>query len=392
MRLVARRHELGYMRDGARVTASLGFHERIARALRAGDRDRARAARGALADLARRLAFGTGSGLRRAERAALSPEERTCGMIGTRSVACALAAMGLAAILATAGAAQDGSAPSAAPGAAACAEQLRDAVRANGAAAGKALMQELQRTRPAAADSARKPIINLAVEEFQSGQRETGIGMLEAAKAVAPESRGILSVLGQFYWYADERLACIENFAALRRLDPDDETAMQYWDLLFFVPEGFRVPERLVTDKFVIRPLRAADAELDYRAVMDSRERLLGVFGPDSDWPAPDLTLEADRRALANHEREHQQRSAFTYTVMDRAESEVLGCVYIMPVHSDDYDVQVVYWVTEQAARKGGEAELGAELEAWLASAWPFVSVLFPGRNMDWETYNRLYG
>ena len=43
LRLVARRHELGYMRDGARVTASVGFHERIARALRAGDRDRARA-------------------------------------------------------------------------------------------------------------------------------------------------------------------------------------------------------------------------------------------------------------------------------------------------------------------------------------------------------------
>ena len=317
-------------------------------------------------------------------------------MIGTRLAARSITAMGLVAILATAGAARDGAAPGAAPGPApgpaACAEQLRDAVRANGAAAGKALMQELQRTRPAAADSARKPIVNLAVEEFQSGQRATGIGMLEAFKAVAPESRGILSVLGQFYWYADERLACIENFAALRRLDPEDETAKQYWDLLFFVPEGFRVPERLVTDNFVIRPLRAADAELDYRAVMDSRERLLGVFGPDSDWPAPDLTLEADRRALANHEREHQQRSAFTYTVMNRAESEVLGCVYIMPVHSDDYDVQVVYWVTEQAAREGWEAELGAELEAWLASAWPFVSVLYPGRNMDWETYNRLYG
>ncbi len=41
-----------------------------------------------------------------------------------------------------------------------------------------------------------------------------------------------------------------------------------------FETMDFAVPEGLTADDFVLRPIRAADAELDYAAVIESNEFL----------------------------------------------------------------------------------------------------------------------
>jgi hypothetical protein len=94
-----------------------------------------------------------------------------------------------------------------------------------------------------------------------------------------------------------------------------------------FYPGDARVPEALRSDEFLVRPLRATDVALDYDAVISSRAELLVSSG--GTWPREGFTLEENRADLERHEREHGERIAFTYTVMNPSETECLGCVYL---------------------------------------------------------------
>jgi RimJ/RimL family protein N-acetyltransferase len=87
------------------------------------------------------------------------------------------------------------------------------------------------------------------------------------------------------------------------------------------------VPAELRTDEFVLRPIRATDAELDYRAVMETREYLR--LWEQSTWPADDFTVDANREDLVGLEERHDAHRAFTYTVLDPDGVECLGCVYV---------------------------------------------------------------
>src|ERR1700676_5460049 len=97
-----------------------------------------------------------------------------------------------------------------------------------------------------------------------------------------------------------------------------------------FYPESACVPELLKTDEFLVRPLRATDVELDYDAVISSRAELWLRNG--GEWPREGFTLEENLADLVRHEREHLERVAFTYTVMNLEETICLGCVYINPL------------------------------------------------------------
>jgi hypothetical protein len=92
-----------------------------------------------------------------------------------------------------------------------------------------------------------------------------------------------------------------------------------------FYPSDGPVPEVLWTDEFLLRPLGATDVQLDYDAVISSRTQLLRSSG--GTWPKEGFTLEEDVADLERHEREHRERVAFTYIVMNPAETECLGCL-----------------------------------------------------------------
>src|SRR5437868_13449286 len=96
-----------------------------------------------------------------------------------------------------------------------------------------------------------------------------------------------------------------------------------------FYPANAPVPEEKRTNRLLLRPLQATDVELDYDAVMSSAEQLRRWSGRG--WPADDFTLIQNLVGLQEHEREHQEREAFTFTVLNLEETHCLGCVYIMP-------------------------------------------------------------
>jgi len=154
-----------------------------------------------------------------------------------------------------------------------------------------------------------------------------------------------------------------------------------------FVPPDFNIPEKLETEKFRLRMLTVNDVVKDYDAVMTSIDHLKGVFGPQSKWPSKELTLEQDLIDLGWHQKEFQRRSSFAYTVMNREESQCLGCVYIDPTHKIGYDAEIYLWVRESEIKSGLDSMLYDAVKNWIEAEWPFKKVAFPGREIDWTTW-----
>jgi hypothetical protein len=150
-----------------------------------------------------------------------------------------------------------------------------------------------------------------------------------------------------------------------------------------FYPSDAPVPVGKRTDRLFLRPLRATDVELDYDAVMSSAAMLRGWS--QSDWPADDFTLAQNLEDLQRHEREHEEREAFTFTVLDPSGARCLGCVYLAPVPpaalplcaGAAFPVRVGFWVRASEVANDLDRHLLACLREWLATEWRFDGVLF---------------
>jgi hypothetical protein len=154
-----------------------------------------------------------------------------------------------------------------------------------------------------------------------------------------------------------------------------------------FYPDNAPVPEKLRTEEFIVRPLRASDVELDYDAVITSRAELFLRSG--GSWPREGFTLEENQADLIQHEQEHQGRVAFTYTVINPAETECLGCLYIHPLkpllqrydlpaeHIAEASAYVTFWVRQSRLQDNLDRRLLRELVAWFQTEWAFSQVVF---------------
>ena len=155
-----------------------------------------------------------------------------------------------------------------------------------------------------------------------------------------------------------------------------------------FVPESFRVPPGLETREFRLRMLTVNDVVKDYDAVITSAAHLKRVAGGGT-WP-DGLTLEGNLIDLGWHQKEFARRTSFAYTVVSPDESRVLGCVYVNPTRKRGYDASVTLWARQSELANGLEDRLAAAVKQWLAKEWPFESVAYPGRDVDWTTYRQL--
>jgi hypothetical protein len=125
-----------------------------------------------------------------------------------------------------------------------------------------------------------------------------------------------------------------------------------------------------------MRPIRETDVDIDYPAVMGSRERLWEKYGEAWGWPPPTMSFEADRLDLARHEAEILARDTFNYAVLNADESELLGCVYIDPPDSgspDGADAVVSWWVVDREVGGSLERALDEFVPRWLADVWGFT-------------------
>ena len=147
---------------------------------------------------------------------------------------------------------------------------------------------------------------------------------------------------------------------------------------------NFNAPAELRTDEFLLRPILASDAELDYEAVMESKEYLRPW--EQTGWPADDFTLEANREDLCKLERWHADGERFTYTVLNPTGTQCLGCVYILPTSArlfarkqiaaidgarwSEYEVAVYFWIRTSRLSDGLDRRLLDALGPWLEREW----------------------
>ncbi|HEY1014119.1 MAG TPA: hypothetical protein VGE07_15510 [Herpetosiphonaceae bacterium] len=159
-----------------------------------------------------------------------------------------------------------------------------------------------------------------------------------------------------------------------------------------WLPADAEIPAGYVTADYRLRMLSTDDVDLDYEAVIASREQLL--LKSLGDWPAPGFTIEENYADLDRHQREHGERTSFTYTIMNLEGTQCLGCVYVNPLagllakvaahrqvaggeRDPAADATVYYWVRPERIAEGMDRLLIAHLVAWFALEWPFENVVF---------------
>lgn len=151
------------------------------------------------------------------------------------------------------------------------------------------------------------------------------------------------------------------------------------------------VPAELKTDEFALRPIVADDTEMDYAAVMETREYLR--LWRQSTWPEDDFTVEANRKDLIDLEQRHAADRAFTYTVLDPDGTRCLGCVYVFPTSATflakstvtpvgddewvDVDAVIFFWARLSQMASGMDKRLLAALRAWFKDEWKLEKTVY---------------
>ncbi|HEX4521806.1 MAG TPA: peroxide stress protein YaaA [Gaiellaceae bacterium] len=131
-----------------------------------------------------------------------------------------------------------------------------------------------------------------------------------------------------------------------------------------FVPAGFRPPAGLTTADFRLEPLGPEHNERDQAAWMSSIDHINATPGwSDGPWPF-EMTARSNLADLEMHARHFREGRGFTYTVLEPATEDVIGCVYIYPDGTRS-------WV--RASHAELDAPLREAVAAWLATdTWPF--------------------
>ena len=137
------------------------------------------------------------------------------------------------------------------------------------------------------------------------------------------------------------------------------------------VGHDFAVPSGAATTLFVLEPLGPQHNAADLAAWTSSIAHIRATPGfAGRPWPDRPFSLEENETDLVRHAEDFANRTGFTYTVLDPATGEVIGCVYFYPPRRDGYDVEVRSWVT--ADRADLDKPLYQFVCQWLSGVWPF--------------------
>jgi hypothetical protein len=139
-----------------------------------------------------------------------------------------------------------------------------------------------------------------------------------------------------------------------------------------------------------LRPIRASDTEIDFPAVMGSRERLWSIYGEAWGWPPATMTVEQDRDDLQHHEDEIEAHLSFNYALLDAGETELLGCVYIDPPEKAGADAEISWWVVDRLVGSEVERALDELVPRWVVEDWPLESPRYVPRDISWAEWEQL--
>jgi hypothetical protein len=137
-----------------------------------------------------------------------------------------------------------------------------------------------------------------------------------------------------------------------------------------FVPPDFVVPRSLETAGLRFEPLGPEHNERDHAAWMSSIDHIHSTPGfrsPERGWPA-EMPLAQNLKDLEMHARHFEERTGFTYSVLEG--DQVIGCVYVYPSEQPEFDADVRTWVTQ--SRAANDILVWESVTEWLDDSWPF--------------------
>jgi len=155
-----------------------------------------------------------------------------------------------------------------------------------------------------------------------------------------------------------------------------------------FVAADFQVPTLVEAPGFRIVPLGPELVDIDFAAYMSSIEHLQTTFTRSTSWPHKDVSAADAMKDMQTEQARFEKRSSFAYAVLTPDGKRERGCVYVYPSEVPGYDAVVTMWVTKAEFDAGFDAELYAWATAWVAKEWPFAKVAYPGRSIDWATWD----
>jgi len=155
-----------------------------------------------------------------------------------------------------------------------------------------------------------------------------------------------------------------------------------------FVPANFKVPTLVETLKFKLVPLGPDLAKVDFDAYMSSIEHLQKTFTRSTNWPHKDITAADATKDMETEQGRFRRRASFAYAVLTPDGRRERGCVYVSPSAIAGYDATVTLWVTKAEHDAGFDAELYEWVANWVRKEWPFAKVAYPGRAIDWGSWD----
>lgn len=157
-----------------------------------------------------------------------------------------------------------------------------------------------------------------------------------------------------------------------------------------FVPAAFDPPKLVEGPGFKLVPLGPDLVDIDFKAYMSSIEHLQKTFSRSTDWPREGISHADAMKDMETEQARFSNRRSFAYGVLTPDGSRELGSVYVAPSPVGEYDAVVRLWVTKERYDAGFDAELYRWVSNWVRTAWPFNKVAYPGRSIDWQTWDKL--
>jgi hypothetical protein len=157
-----------------------------------------------------------------------------------------------------------------------------------------------------------------------------------------------------------------------------------------FVPANFKVPTSVKASGFKLVPLGPEVVKIDFDAYMSSIDHLQQTFTRSTDWPHKNISDGDAMRDMETEQARFTKRESFAYAVLTPDGSRERGSLYVSPSPVPGYDAVVRLWVTKAEYDAGFDAELFAWAKTWIKANWNFKNVAYPGRAIDWVTWDAL--
>ena len=151
----------------------------------------------------------------------------------------------------------------------------------------------------------------------------------------------------------------------------------------------FEHPERVdLPTGHHLRPIRETDVDIDYPAVIGSREHLWATFGPRVGLAAGDDDVRArPRRSRPPRARSRASTSRSTTPCSTRTNRICFGCIYVDPPERVGADADISWWVVDDELGGSLDAALDDFVPRWIAAAWPFAQPRLVGHDLSWAEW-----